>query len=239
MRRLGVNIDHVATIRNARGGIHPDPVKLAIKAEQAGADGITVHLREDRRHIKDQDLELLKNNISIPINLEMAATEEMIKIAIAIKPNSVCIVPEKRQELTTEGGLDVIKNSKKLSEFIKLLKSENIKISLFVNANKEQIAEAKRIGADIVEIHTGEFCSGDILEKHKEFKKIALCAKYATEIGLECHAGHGLDYHHSKEIIKIREIKELNIGHFLIGEAIFDGIEAVVKKFKAILNEGK
>lgn len=231
--RLGVNIDHVATIRNARGGTHPDPVDAAIIAQKSGAEGITIHLREDRRHIRDEDLLRLKKEIKLPINLEMAATEEMLKIALKTKPNAVCIVPEKRQEVTTEGGLDVIKNEKTLREMIKKIRAKKIRVSLFVDANEKQIRAAKKVGADIIEIHTGEFC-------HKpnaaELKKIKNSAELAEELGLECHAGHGLNYETAKIISKIPQIIELNIGHFIIGEAIFDGLEKVIKKMKKVIN---
>lgn len=230
--RLGVNIDHIATIRNARGQNHPDPIMGAIIAQKCGADGITIHLREDRRHIRDEDLIKLKKQIKLPINLEMACTEEMQKIAIKTKPNAVCIVPEKRQEITTEGGLDLIKNFKNLQKCINEIKKHQIKISLFIDANHQQIDTAKKLQADIIEIHTGEYCrlSGDA-KKH-EFLKIKTAIEYATNLGLECHAGHGLNYKTAKEISKIPEIHELNIGHFIIGEAIFYGLPQVIKKMK-------
>ena len=234
--RLGVNIDHVATIRNARGGTHPDPVEAAILAEKAGAHGITIHLREDRRHIRDEDLKRLKKEIKLPINLEMAATEEMLEIALKIKPNAVCIVPEKRQEVTTEGGLDVIKNEKILSEIIKKIHTKKIRVSLFIDANEPQINMAKKIGADIIEIHTGEFCHKIGQAQTAEFQKIKACARLAETLGLECHAGHGLNYQTAKKIAKIPQITELNIGHFLIGEAIFDGLATVIKKMKKQLS---
>ncbi len=231
--RLGVNIDHVATIRNARGGSHPDPVDAAILAQKSGADGITIHLREDRRHIRDEDLVRLKKEIKLPINLEMAATKELLAIALKTRPNAVCIVPEKRQEVTTEGGLDVVKNEKILREMIAKIHTKKIRISLFVDANEKQIRAAKNVGADIVEIHTGKFC-------HKpnktEFQKIKKCAELAQELGLECHAGHGLNYETAATIAKIPQIIELNIGHFLIGEAVFDGLATVIKKMKKVVN---
>ncbi|MBU6339450.1 MAG: pyridoxine 5'-phosphate synthase [Rickettsiales bacterium] len=234
--RLGVNIDHVATIRNARGGTHPDPVDAAILAEKSGADGITIHLREDRRHIRDEDLKRLKKEIKLPINLEMAATDEMLEIALKTRPNAVCIVPEKRREVTTEGGLDVIKNSKVLKEMIKKLRSKKIRISLFVDANEMQINEAKKVGADIVELHTGEFCHQKGSKQKAEFQKIKNCAKLSDSLGLECHAGHGLNYETAKIIAKIPEIVELNIGHFLIGEAVFEGLEKVIKKMRKVIS---
>ncbi len=235
--RLGVNIDHVATIRNARGGSHPDPVDAAILAQKSGADGITIHLREDRRHIRDCDLARLKKEIKLPINLEMAATEEMLAIALKTRPNAVCIVPEKRQEVTTEGGLDVMKNEKFLREMIKKIHAKKIRVSLFVDANEKQILAAKKVGADIVELHTGEFCHKKGAAKKAEFLKIKKCAKLCEELELECHAGHGLNYETAAEISKIPQIIELNIGHFIIGEAIFDGLAQVIKKMKMKINK--
>jgi pyridoxine 5-phosphate synthase len=230
--RLGVNIDHVATIRNARGEAHPDPVAAAILAQKSGADGITIHLREDRRHIRDEDLKHLKKEIKLPINLEMAATKEMLAIALKTRPHAVCIVPEKRQEVTTEGGLDVVKNSEILRAMIKKIRDKKIKVSLFIDANQMQVEAAQDVGADIVEFHTGEFCRKKNKAREVEFKKIAKCAQAASALGLECHAGHGLNYETAKKIAEISEIKELNIGHFIIGEAIFDGLARVIKKMK-------
>lgn len=233
--RLGLNIDHVATIRNARGQNHPCPLKAAVIAEKCKVDGITIHLREDRRHIKDSDLKIIKKSIKLPINLEMAATKEMLDIALEIKPHAVCIVPEKRREVTTEGGLDVEKNKKNLQKIISKLKKNKIKVSIFIDPNKKQILESKKIGADIVEIHTGEFCR--IFENNKNkaikiLKTIKECVEYANSLNLECHAGHGLNYETANIISKIKEIKELNIGHFMIGESIFEGLEEVIKKMK-------
>lgn len=233
--RLGVNIDHIATIRNARGGSHPDPVDGAILAQKSGADGITIHLREDRRHIRDEDLLRLKKHIKLPINLEMAATEEMLKIAIKTKPHAVCIVPEKRQEITTEGGLDLIKNQQNLAKIIKKIRQHKIRVSLFIDADFKQIDMAKKLQADIIEIHTGEFCNLVGVEQNHEFTKIKKCVEYASSLGLECHAGHGLNYQTAKKIAKIPQIYELNIGHFIIGEAIFTGLDKVIKKMKKIL----
>lgn len=234
--RLGVNIDHVATIRNARGGIHPDPIDAAILAQKSGADGITIHLREDRRHIRDEDLKRLKKEINLPINLEMAATKEMLAIALKTRPNAVCIVPEKRQEVTTEGGLNVVKNEKVLREMIKKIRAKKIRVSLFVDANENQIRAAKKVGADIIEIHSGEFCHATSKKRDAEFLKIKNCAKLAQELDLECHAGHGLNYETAKIISKIPQIIELNIGHFIIGEAIFDGLATVIKKMQKAIN---
>ncbi len=251
--RLGINIDHVATIRNARGGSHPSPVKAAILAQKYGANGITIHLREDRRHIRDEDLSAIKKAIKLPINLEMAATDEMLAIALKTRPNAVCIVPEKRREVTTEGGLDVIKYSATLKEMIKKLHAKKIRVSLFIDANAAQINQSARVGADIVEIHTGEFChiyeaffqlkktsNGKKIALQKdlatEFNKIKKCAVMADSLGLECHAGHGLNYVTAKKIAKIIQIKELNIGHFIIGESLFEGLEKVIKKMRIAIS---
>ncbi len=234
--RLGVNIDHIATLRNARGGTFPCPVLGAKIAKKSGADGITAHLREDRRHIRDEDILRLKKEVNLPLNFEMAATDEMVQIALKVQPNAVCLVPEKREELTTEGGLDVIKNQKNLTDIIKKLKAKKIKISLFIDANLSQILAAKKVGADIIEIHTGKYCHLKSQEQKIELKRIVEAAKYADELGLECHAGHGLDFKTAKVIAKIPQIVELNIGHFLIGEAIFIGIECAVKKMKNIID---
>jgi len=242
--RLGVNVDHIATLRNARGGIFPCPITAAKIAKKAGADGITAHLREDRRHIRDEDIFRLKNEVDLPLNFEMAATDEMVDIALKVSPNAVCLVPEKRQELTTEGGLDVIKNQEHLTRIIKKLKSKEnshkIRISIFVDPNLSQILAAKNVGADIIEIHTGKFCN---LKNQKqkssqkaEFTKITKAANYAKELGLECHAGHGLDFKTAKKISSIPQIIELNIGHFLIGESVFLGLEKAIKKMKKIIN---
>ena len=230
--RLGINIDHIATIRNARGGSHPCPILGAKIAKKAGADGITAHLREDRRHIKDEDILRLKEEIDLPLNFEMAATAEMIKIALRIEPNAVCLVPENRQEITTEGGLDIIKNQQNLAQIITELKTKKIRISLFVDANLEQILAAKKIGANIVEIHTGKYCYLKGADQKAEFDIIAKAIEYADQLGLECHAGHGLNFETAKQIAKIPQIVELNIGHFLIGEAVFIGLEQAIIKMR-------
>ncbi|MDG2187454.1 MAG: pyridoxine 5'-phosphate synthase [Hyphomicrobiales bacterium] len=238
--RLGVNIDHVATIRNARGVIHPDPLKAAQIASQSGADGITAHLREDRRHISDEDIARLID-IDIPLNLEMAPTKEMLDIAVKHKPNACCLVPEKRQEVTTEGGLDLDKNFNLIKSCIEKLKENKIRVSLFIDPNENHIDKAKELNADIVEIHTGTFArtfsKNDSFQK--EFKKIQSIANYASDIGLEVHAGHGLSYETTEIIAKISVLKELNIGHFIIGEAVFDGLDCVIKRMKAIINNAR
>lgn len=235
--RLGVNIDHIATIRNARGGIHPDPVQGALIAQKSKADGITLHLREDRRHIRDEDLAKIKKIIKLPINLEMAPTQEMLKIAIKTKPNAVCIVPEKRQEITTEGGLDIVKNQTLLANMIKQLHANKIKVSLFVDPDLKQIDTAKKINANIIEIHTGEYCKAKGKKQIEQFNLIKKMAIHATKIGLECHAGHGLNYQSAKKIASINQISELNIGHFLIGEAIFIGLENAIKKMQKAIKQ--
>lgn len=236
--RLGVNIDHIATIRNARGGAHPSPVLGAMIAQKCGADGITLHLREDRRHIRDEDLSSIAEAIKLPINLEMAPTEEMLEIAIKFKPNAVCIVPEKRQEITTEGGLDVIRNSNKLAKIITKLKQHNILVSIFVEANKEQILKCKELGANIVELHSGRFCElHQINQSTEEYHKIEDCAKMAVSIGLECHLGHGLNYETAQILANIKEISEFNIGHFIIGEAIIEGLGIVIEKMNNVINK--
>jgi pyridoxine 5-phosphate synthase len=233
--RLGVNIDHVATIRNARGGSQPDPIRAAIIASDAGADGITAHLREDRRHIKDNDIARLKAEVNLPLNLEMAATDEMLLIALKTKPNAVCLVPEKRTEITTEGGLDVVMQTSYLSEYIKPLKEAGIKVSLFIDAEKSQIEAAKEVNADIIELHTGEYAHEFWKSGKLEIEKIRNAAKYSTQIGLECHAGHGLCFETVPNIANIKEIIELNIGHFIIGESIFIGLSEVIKRMKNIM----
>ncbi|MDA0901825.1 MAG: pyridoxine 5'-phosphate synthase [Proteobacteria bacterium] len=231
--RLGVNIDHVATIRNARGGVHPCPVEAAKLASAAGADGITAHLREDRRHISDNDIAKLKAEIDLPLNLEMAATEEMLQIALKTKPNAACIVPEKRQEITTEGGLDLIANQAHLSPIIKALKAANIRVSLFIDPDLNQVRKAQELGADIVELHTGSYCHN---QTEAEFQRIKQAAKLTQEVGIECHAGHGLDFQSAAKIAKIAQIIELNIGHFLIGESIFIGLEQAIHKMKEAIS---
>lgn len=233
--RLGVNIDHIATIRNARGGSHPQPLRAAQYCEQFGADGITVHLREDRRHIRDNDVYAIRANVNLPLNFEMAATLEMQKIALDVNPHSVCIVPERREELTTEGGLDVAGNLARLTEFNKPLKKAGIIISLFIDADPKQVQAAKDSGADMIELHTGKYCHSTGETKAKELQKITAASKQAGELGLKVAAGHGLDYDTAAELAKIPEIEELNIGHFIIGEAAFYGLEAVIKNMKAAI----
>tara|TARA_B100001123_G_scaffold333565_1_gene376518 strand:- start:315 stop:1034 length:720 start_codon:yes stop_codon:yes gene_type:complete len=238
MKRLGINIDHIATLRNARGSFHPDLLLAAKLAIKYGADSITVHLREDRRHIKDLDLEKLCKLENIPINLEIAANMEMLKIALKNKPNFVCIVPEKRKEITTEGGLNLIKNYSKLKKIIFKLQKSKIRTSLFINPTIKNVKISKTLNVDCVELHTGKISNLIKFNKNftKEFKKIKNCSKLGNSIGLEIHAGHGMDYKTTKILNKIKEIKEFNIGHFIIGESIFTGIKKVIKKFIKLSN---
>jgi pyridoxine 5-phosphate synthase len=241
--RLGVNIDHVATVRNARGGRHPDPVKAAAIAVAAGADGITAHLREDRRHIIDDDILRLKAGLKKPLNLEMAATREMIEIACTVRPHAACLVPERRQERTTEGGLDVAGQRGAISEAVQRLAAADIRVSLFIAPDPEQIDAAAVVGASVIEIHTGAWCdalaAGDGAVAAGEFARIARGATLAAQAGLEVHAGHGLDFLSAEEIATLPRIVELNIGHFLIGDAIFEGLDASVRKMRAAMERGR
>lgn len=241
--RLGVNIDHVATIRNARGGYMPDPVRAAVLAASAGADGITAHLREDRRHIGDADIAPLANDIALPLNLEMAATQEMLDIALRHKPNACCIVPEKRQEVTTEGGLDVQGHSNHLPHIIDPLKEAGIRISLFIDADAAQIEASAKLGADIIELHTGTYChahhDGDAAAFAAELEKLKAGAVLADSLGLEVHAGHGLCFETVSPIAAIPQMKELNIGHFLIGEAIFIGLDNAIAKMRRLMDDAR
>ncbi|MBL4614667.1 MAG: pyridoxine 5'-phosphate synthase [Magnetovibrio sp.] len=238
--RLGVNIDHVATIRNARGGSYPDPLRAAKMAAAAGADGITAHLREDRRHITDTDITRLCDEIDLPLNLEIAATDEMLDIALRHKPHTACIVPEKREERTTEGGLDVVGGFDKLKPFVTQLSDAGIRVSLFIEPDVAALDASKALGAPVVELHTGAYCDAtDIAEQEREFERITTAAAHAQAIGLECHAGHGLTFDSAKPVAAIASIMELNIGHFLVGEAIFIGFEAAIQKMRALMNEAR
>ena len=234
--RLGVNIDHVATLRNARGGLHPDPIRAVKIIEVACADGITVHLREDRRHIKDKDVRNIIQEANLPVNLELAGNDVMINIACSLKPNAVCIVPENRAEITTEGGLAVAGQENKLKPFIHKLKKQNIRVSLFIDPKKEEINAAANIGTDIVEFHTGRYSEAKDDIKQIELSNLAKAAKIADYFGIEVHAGHGLDFSNVSKIASIKQIKELNIGHFLIGEAIFSGLGNVIQEMRSIIN---
>ncbi|WP_407189464.1 pyridoxine 5'-phosphate synthase [Bradyrhizobium centrosematis] len=241
--RLGVNIDHVATVRNARGGRHPDPVRAALLAIEAGADGITAHLREDRRHIRDEDMARLKAEISKPLNFEMAATDDMMRISLATKPHAVCLVPERRQEVTTEGGLDVVGQHNALAPYIARLSDAGIRVSLFIAADPAQIETAARLRAPVIEIHTGAWCDavvdGHADKAEAEWKRIVAGAKLATAAGLEVHAGHGLDYATAETIAALPEIMELNIGYYMIGEALFVGLAETVRSMRAAMDRGR
>ena len=237
MKRLGINIDHVATVRNARGEFHPDPFQAALFVKKKGANSITIHLREDRRHINDLDAKKICSINNLLVNLEISTNDGIVKNALKIKPNFVCIVPENRNEITTEGGLDLERNKKKIKKIISLFKNKKIRTSLFINPSIKDIKLSKEINADCIEIHTGNFSNLVKSRKKftKEFLKIKNCSKLADKIGIEVHAGHGLDYKSTKILTKIQEIKEFNIGHFIIGESIFYGLENVIKRFKKII----
>lgn len=241
--RLGVNIDHVATVRNARGGAYPDPLRAAKIAEAAGADGITAHLREDRRHISDADIEGLMEVLSVPLNFEMAATDEMQKIALRHKPHAVCIVPEKREERTTEGGLEVAREENKLAHFIAPLREAGSRVSIFIAADPRQIEAANRIGAEVIELHTGAYCDayveGRKQEADAELVKLTQMATFAHSLGLEVHAGHGLSYDTVSPLAALPEVRELNIGHFLIGEAIFLGLEPAIAEMRRLMDAAR
>ena len=237
--RLGVNIDHVATIRNARGGDHPDPVRAAVLAADAGADGITAHLREDRRHITDQDIDRLMAEIDLPLNLEMAATEEMLEIALRHKPHAACIVPEKREERTTEGGLDAAGQHNHLAYYVDKLGSADIRVSLFIEPTEEQVAAAVRLGAPVVEFHTGRYAHLSGEEQTTELRRISECAALAIKNGIEPHAGHGLTFTNVVPVAAIPQIAELNIGHFLVGEAIFTGLDSSVRRMRALMDSAR
>ena len=241
--RLGVNIDHVATVRNARGSAYPDPVRAALIAQEAGADGITAHLREDRRHIVDQDITSIIKAIDIPLNFEMAATDEMKKIALAHEPHAVCIVPEKREERTTEGGLDVVKDENKLAHFITPLRENGCRISIFIAADDKQIKAARRIGAQVVELHTGAYCDlhydKRFEERDAELSRLKDMASLAHSLGLEVHAGHGLTYETVVPIAELPEVVELNIGHFLIGESMFTGLKDAIFKMRELMDKAR
>jgi pyridoxine 5-phosphate synthase len=237
--RLGVNIDHVATIRNARGGDHPDPVKAALIAAKAGADGITAHLREDRRHIRDDDLARLMDVLSIPLNLEMAATEEMLEIALRHRPRAACIVPERREERTTEGGLDAAGQDNHLMPFVEKLLAANIRVSLFIEPDPRQIEAAVRLKAPVVEFHVGRYAHLDGLARGQELRRIADAAALAAKNGIEPHAGHGLTFDNVVPVAAIPQLAELNIGHFLIGEAIFGGLAESVSHMRSLMDDAR
>jgi pyridoxine 5-phosphate synthase len=241
--RLGVNIDHVATIRNARGGRHPDPVRAAKLAVAAGADGITAHLREDRRHIRDDDIARLKAEIDKPLNFEMAATDDMIAIALRTRPHAACLVPERRAERTTEGGLDVVGQRSHVEDAVRSLGAAGIRVSLFIAADKDQVEAAKAVGAPVIELHTGAWCdalaAGEDDVAAREFERLRIAAGLAKSIGLEVHAGHGLDYASAETIASFPEIVELNIGHFLVGEAVFEGLDNAIRTMRGAMDRGR
>lgn len=241
--RLGVNIDHVATIRNARGGAHPDPVRAAQAAAEAGADGITLHVREDRRHVREEDLARLSTSVTLPINLEMACTPEMLAMALAAHPNACCLVPERREERTTEGGLDVARGHNEVAPYVTRLRDAGIRVSLFIDPHPVQIAVAHALGAPVVELHTGAYCaavtSGDIMRAETELDAIRAAAAAGAALGIEIHAGHGITFDSVGPVAAVLEIAELNIGHFLIGEAIFTGLDAAVRRMKALMAEAR
>jgi pyridoxine 5-phosphate synthase len=241
--RLGVNVDHIATLRNARGGHHPDPVRAALAVIEAGADGITAHLREDRRHIRDDDMARLKAEISKPLNFEMAATEEMLRIALATRPHAVCLVPERRLEVTTEGGLDVVGQHNALAPFIGCLNDAGIRVSLFIAADPAQIEMAAKLRAPVIEIHTGAWCdavtAGEAERAETEWQRIVAGAKLAQSAGLEVHGGHGLDYVTAEKIASLPQIVELNIGYFMVGEALFVGLADSVRAMRAAMDRGR
>ena len=237
--RLGVNIDHVATLRNSRDGKQPDPLRAAQLAIQAGADGITAHLREDRRHIRDEDIIRLKDNITVPLNFEMAATDEMVLFAERIKPHAVCLVPEKREELTTEGGLNVRSAQNHIKSAVAALSQAGIRVSLFIEADQAQLDAAVAVGAPVVELHTGTYCDAADHDRAHELNRIITAAEYAHQIGLECHAGHGLSFETVGPIAAIPSIVELNIGHFLVGEAIFLGLEESIRQMRKLMDTAR
>ncbi len=237
--RLGVNIDHVATLRNARGGGHPDPLRAARLAERAGADGITAHLREDRRHISDADIAGLMDTIALPLNLEMAATTEMLAIALHHRPHAVCIVPERRQERTTEGGLDVVAARDRLRLMAADLGEAGVRVSLFVEPDPIQLDAAAAVGAPVVELHTGAYCDAQGEARRRELGRLHAAAAHAAALGLECHAGHGLTYDTVGAVAAISTIRELNIGHFLIGEAVFEGLEKAIRRMRDLMDRAR
>jgi len=239
MLRLGVNIDHVATIRNARGGEHPDPARAAEIVSRAGGDGITVHLREDRRHIRDEDLARIQDAAALPINLEMAATDEMVEIALRHRPHAACIVPERREERTTEGGLDAAGQHNRLAPIVSRLGEAGIRVSLFIAPEARQVEAAIRLGAPVVEFHTGEYAHADGAERAVELKRISDMAALAAKNGIEPHAGHGLTFNNVQPVAAIPQIAELNIGHYLIGEAIFIGLEESIRRMRALMDAAR
>jgi pyridoxine 5-phosphate synthase len=241
--RLGVNIDHVATVRNARGSAYPDPVRAARLAEAAGADGITAHLREDRRHITDADIDRLSRELTLPLNFEMAATDEMQAIALKYRPHAVCVVPERREERTTEGGLEVARDENRLAHFIAPLRDAGCRVSIFIAADMRQIEAAARIGAAVIELHTGAYCDhhadGDLAARDAELARLVDMAAFAHALGLEVHAGHGLTFDTVEPVAAIPQVMELNIGHFIVGEAIFSGLDSAIRRMRAHMDKAR
>lgn len=237
--RLGVNVDHVATVRNARGGEHPDPVRAAALVKEAGGDGVTAHLREDRRHIRDRDIDRLKSEIELPLNMEMGVTDEMLAIALRVLPHAACLVPERREERTTEHGLAVAGHEERMAPYVARLKDAGIRVSLFVDPDPKQLMAASKVGADIVELHTGTYCEADGAERQREAERIEAAAKLTIELGLECHAGHGLDYATVAAVARLPAMVELNIGHFLVGEALFRGWRASIAEMRRLMDEAR
>lgn len=238
--RLGVNVDHVATVRNARGGSHPDPVRAAHCAAEAGADGITAHLREDRRHIRDDDIIRLRSEVGLPLNLEMAATEAMTAVALNTRPHAVCLVPERRAELTTEGGLDVVQQQTALAPLIARLTQAGIRVSLFIDPDPAQLAAARAVAAPVVELHTGRYCDAPIgAVRQRELARLARAAEQAAALGLECHAGHGLCFDTVAPVAALPSVVELNIGHFLVGEALFLGFPEVIRRIRTVMDAAR
>ena len=237
--RLGVNIDHVATVRNARGGDNPDPIRAALTAQAAGADGITAHLREDRRHISDDDIAKLSRDLEIPLNLEMAATEEMLGVALKARPHAACIVPEKREERTTEGGIDVVGQFARLKPIVSALSAGGIRVSMFIEPDRKQLDASRELGAPVVELHTGAYANASGEARDKLLKHILNAAEFGADLGLEIHAGHGLTYENVSAIAAIPHIRELNIGHFLIGEAIFVGLTDSIQAMRRLMDDAR
>lgn len=238
-QRLGVNIDHVATLRNARGGVHPDPLRAALLIAEGGGEGVTAHLREDRRHITDHDIERLKADCPLPLNFEMAATEEMLAIARRVRPHAACLVPEKREERTTESGLDVVRVEAALRPIVEGLGEAGVRVSLFIDPEPAQLEAAKRLGAPVVELHTGTYCEATATARAHELTRLQQAAAMARQLGIECHAGHGLDFATVGPVAAIPEIVELNIGHFLIGEAIFAGFVPTIARMRRLMDEAR
>ena len=237
--RLGINVDHVATIRNARGGAHPCPVRAAQRVRAAGGDGVTAHLREDRRHIGDRDIERLRAEVDLPLNFEMAASTEMLAIALRTRPHACCLVPERREERTTESGLDVVRHHEMLRRVTTELSAAGIRVSLFIDAERRQLDAAKAVGAPVVELHTGTYCEAEGVAQARELGRLQVAAQHCGELGIECHAGHGLTYENVRPVAAIPTVAELNIGHFLVGEAVFMGWEPAIRRMRELMDAAR